>query len=81
MPQGYPGVPAPGQQPMPSYPGAPVPNPSMPGYGGGVPAGPAVPAINVSDGPLPFSVQYIQYVCLQLISSHICRIRGVTVVP
>lgn len=55
MPQGYPGVPAPGQQPMPSYPGAPVPNPSMPGYGGGVPAGPAgpaVPAINVSDGQL-----------------------------
>uniref|UniRef100_A0A671LMS0 Annexin n=1 Tax=Sinocyclocheilus anshuiensis TaxID=1608454 RepID=A0A671LMS0_9TELE len=35
MPQGYPGVPAPGQQPMPVYPGAP--NPSMPGYGGGVP--------------------------------------------
>uniref|UniRef100_A0AAR2J124 Annexin n=1 Tax=Pygocentrus nattereri TaxID=42514 RepID=A0AAR2J124_PYGNA len=48
MPQGYPGGPAPGQQPMPGYPGgAPAPNPSMPtmpGYGG--PAGPAVPAVN-----------------------------------
>uniref|UniRef100_A0A8B9KEE5 Annexin n=1 Tax=Astyanax mexicanus TaxID=7994 RepID=A0A8B9KEE5_ASTMX len=47
MPQGYPGGPAPGQQPMPAYPGAaPVPNPSMPtmpGYGGGAPAGPGVP--------------------------------------
>uniref|UniRef100_A0AAR2IWV8 Annexin n=1 Tax=Pygocentrus nattereri TaxID=42514 RepID=A0AAR2IWV8_PYGNA len=44
MPQGYPGGPAPGQQPMPGYPGgAPAPNPSMPtmpGYGGGAPAGP-----------------------------------------
>lgn len=48
MPQGYPGGPAPGQQPMPSYPGAPA-NPSMPGYGGGAPAGPAVPGINVRD--------------------------------
>lgn len=52
MPQGYPGGPAPGQQPMPGYPGgpAPVPNPSMPGYGGGGPSGPsppAVPAISV----------------------------------
>ncbi len=50
MPQGYPGVPAPGQQPMPAYPGAP--NPSMPGYGGGVPTGPtppAGPAVNVRD--------------------------------
>uniref|UniRef100_A0A672PAF6 Annexin n=2 Tax=Sinocyclocheilus grahami TaxID=75366 RepID=A0A672PAF6_SINGR len=47
MPQGYPGVPAPGQQPMPMYPGAL--NPSMPGYGGGVPTGPtppAAPAVN-----------------------------------
>lgn len=48
MPQGYPGGPAPGQQPMPAYPGGtPVPNPSMPtmpGYGGGAPAGPGVPA-------------------------------------
>ncbi|KAL6475797.1 hypothetical protein MHYP_G00168370 [Metynnis hypsauchen] len=47
MPQGYPGGPAPGQQPMPGYPGgAPAPNPSMPtmpGYGGGAPAGPGVP--------------------------------------
>lgn len=42
MPQGYPGGPAPGQQPMPAYPG--VPNPSMPGYGGGVPTGPTPPA-------------------------------------
>uniref|UniRef100_A0A8C1ARF5 Annexin n=2 Tax=Cyprinus carpio TaxID=7962 RepID=A0A8C1ARF5_CYPCA len=41
MPQGYPGGPAPGQQPMPAYPGAP--NPSMPGYGGGVPTGPTPP--------------------------------------
>uniref|UniRef100_A0A671RJ70 Annexin n=1 Tax=Sinocyclocheilus anshuiensis TaxID=1608454 RepID=A0A671RJ70_9TELE len=50
MPQGYPGVPAPGQQPMPAFPGAP--NPSMPGYGGGVPTGPtppAAPAVNVRD--------------------------------
>uniref|UniRef100_A0A8C1H410 Annexin n=1 Tax=Cyprinus carpio carpio TaxID=630221 RepID=A0A8C1H410_CYPCA len=38
---GYPGGPAPGQQPMPAYPGAP--NPSMPGYGGGVPTGPTPP--------------------------------------
>uniref|UniRef100_A0A8C1VKI6 Annexin n=1 Tax=Cyprinus carpio TaxID=7962 RepID=A0A8C1VKI6_CYPCA len=41
MPQGYPGGPAPGQQPMPAYPGAQ--NPSMPGYGGGVPTGPTPP--------------------------------------
>ncbi|XP_067285190.1 annexin A11b [Pseudorasbora parva] len=48
MPQGYPGAPAPGQQPMPGYPGAPAPNPTMPGYGGGAPAGPAPvgPAVN-----------------------------------
>uniref|UniRef100_A0A8C2HH73 Annexin n=1 Tax=Cyprinus carpio TaxID=7962 RepID=A0A8C2HH73_CYPCA len=32
MPQGYPAAPAPGQQPMPAFPGAP--NPSMPGYAG-----------------------------------------------
>uniref|UniRef100_A0AAY4A9I2 Annexin n=1 Tax=Denticeps clupeoides TaxID=299321 RepID=A0AAY4A9I2_9TELE len=45
MPQGYPGgPPAPGQQPMPGYPGAPVPNPSMPAYGGGTPS--VVPAIS-----------------------------------
>uniref|UniRef100_A0A672PHL6 Annexin n=1 Tax=Sinocyclocheilus grahami TaxID=75366 RepID=A0A672PHL6_SINGR len=53
MPQGYPGVPAPGQQPMPMYPGAL--NPSMPGYGGGVPTGPtppAAPAVNVRDSQL-----------------------------
>lgn len=48
MPQGYPGGPAPGQQPMPTYPGgAPAPNPSypsMPGFGGpGAPAGPGAP--------------------------------------
>uniref|UniRef100_A0A8C2ERQ1 Annexin n=1 Tax=Cyprinus carpio TaxID=7962 RepID=A0A8C2ERQ1_CYPCA len=48
MPQGYPAAPAPGQQPMPAFPGAP--NPSMPGYAGGVPTGPtppAAPAVNV----------------------------------
>uniref|UniRef100_A0A8C2HFF3 Annexin n=1 Tax=Cyprinus carpio TaxID=7962 RepID=A0A8C2HFF3_CYPCA len=50
MPQGYPGGPAPGQQPMPAYPGAQ--NPSMPGYGGGVPTGPTppvAPTANVRD--------------------------------
>ncbi|XP_076855989.1 annexin A11b [Brachyhypopomus gauderio] len=47
MPQGYPGGPAPGQQPMPAYPGAgPAPSmPGMPGYGGGMPAGPGAPAV------------------------------------
>ncbi|KAJ8264330.1 hypothetical protein GJAV_G00147930 [Gymnothorax javanicus] len=45
-PQGYPGGPAPGQQPMPNYPGAPASNPSMPAYGGGAPAAPVAPAIN-----------------------------------
>ncbi|KAK3559939.1 hypothetical protein QTP86_028852 [Hemibagrus guttatus] len=53
MPQGYPGGPAPGQQPMPTYPGAaPAPNPSfpgMPGFGGpGAPAGPAGPGAPVA---------------------------------
>ncbi|TTZ04183.1 Annexin A11 [Bagarius yarrelli] len=47
MPQGYPGGPAPGQQPMPNYPGAaPGQNPSfpgMPGFGGPGPAGPGAP--------------------------------------
>ncbi|KAJ8365749.1 hypothetical protein SKAU_G00145800 [Synaphobranchus kaupii] len=45
MPQGYPGGSAPGQQPMPNYPGAPAPNPSMAGYGA-APAAPMAPAVN-----------------------------------
>ncbi|XP_056152574.1 annexin A11b [Lampris incognitus] len=45
--QGYPAGPAPGQQPMPNYPGAPPTNPSMPGYGGAAPThSPAAPAIS-----------------------------------
>ncbi|XP_062298139.1 annexin A11b isoform X1 [Scomber scombrus] len=43
--QGYPGGPAPGQQPMPNYPGAPPTNPSVPGYGSGAPSHPQAPAI------------------------------------
>ena len=64
MPQGYPGGPAPGQQPMPQgYPGAPAPapSPSMPGYGGGAPAGqttPAAPAINVRCRYFPLRKAY-----------------------
>ncbi|XP_053196873.1 annexin A11b isoform X2 [Scomber japonicus] len=44
--QGYPGGPAPGQQPMPNYPGAPPTNPSVPGYGSGAPSHPQAPAIH-----------------------------------
>lgn len=35
---------------MPAYPGAPVPNPGMPGYGGGVPTGPTPPAPAINRG-------------------------------
>ncbi|KAM9426416.1 annexin A11b isoform 1-T2 [Pholidichthys leucotaenia] len=45
-PQGYPGGPTPGQQPMPSYPGAPSTNPSASGYGSGLPSNPQAPPIS-----------------------------------